>query len=59
LRKNPSLKAGPGEGLAGAWDDARRDASGETNLPLATFPEAIPYDRAAIMERPFEFGPPG
>jgi hypothetical protein len=59
LRKNPSLKASLDEALAEAWEDARSDASGETNLPLRTFPEARPYDWGAIMERPFEFDPPG
>ena len=58
LRKNPSLKASLDEAIAEAWDTARSEASGETNLPLANFPEAIPYDWAAIMERPFEFDPP-
>lgn len=58
LRKNPSLKASLDEALAEAWEDARSDASGETNLPLKTFPEAIPYDWAAIMERPFDYDPP-
>lgn len=58
LRKNPSLKASLEEAIGEAWEDARREASTETNLPLATFPEAIPYDWAAITERPFEFDPP-
>ena len=57
LRKNPSLKASLEEAVAEAWDTARSDASGETNLPIETFPEAIPYDWAAIMERPFEIDP--
>ncbi|MFZ4407172.1 MAG: DUF29 domain-containing protein [Paracraurococcus sp.] len=57
LRKNPSLKASLDEAVTEAWDDARRDASTETNLPIGTFPEAIPYDWAAIMDRPFEFDP--
>jgi len=57
LRKNPSLKASLDEAVAEAWDTARSDASGETNLPIETFPEAIPYDWAAIMERPFEIDP--
>ena len=53
LRRNPSLKARLGEAVGEAWEDARSDASGETDLPLAAFPEAIPYDWAAMMERPF------
>ncbi|MBX9699739.1 MAG: DUF29 domain-containing protein [Acetobacteraceae bacterium] len=58
LRKNPSLRASLSEAIAEAWDDARREASTETDLPLATFPEANPYDWAAITERPFDFDPP-
>jgi predicted nucleic acid-binding Zn-ribbon protein len=59
LRKNPSLKASLDEATAEAWNTARSDASGETNLPIGSFPEAIPYDWAAIMDRPFEVDPPG
>ncbi|MFX7337201.1 DUF29 family protein [Acinetobacter baumannii] len=44
--------------MAEAWEDARSDASGETDLPLRSVPEACPYDWAAIMERPFEYDPP-
>ncbi|MDO9706728.1 DUF29 domain-containing protein [Paracraurococcus lichenis] len=58
LRKNPSLKASLAEAIAEGWDDARRDASGETDRPLASFPEANPYDWAALTERPFAFDPP-
>ncbi|MBK1660132.1 DUF29 domain-containing protein [Paracraurococcus ruber] len=58
LRRNPSLKASRDEAVADAWQEARSDASGETNLPLAAFPEANPYDWAAIIERPFEVGRP-
>lgn len=58
LRKNPSLTASLAEALDEAWDDARREASSETDLPLAAFPEANPYDWTAITERPFEFDPP-
>jgi hypothetical protein len=57
LRKNPSLKASLAEALLEAWEDARSDASGETNLPLSRFPDACPYDWAAIMERPFALDP--
>lgn len=57
LRKNPSLKSSLAEALAEAWEDARREASSETDLPLSRFPEACPYDWAAIMERPFEIDP--
>jgi Domain of unknown function DUF29 len=58
LRKNPSLKARLDEALADAWEAARIEASGETDLPLSVFPEACPYDWTAITERPFVFEPP-
>ncbi|MDO9707085.1 DUF29 domain-containing protein [Paracraurococcus lichenis] len=57
LRKNPSLKSSLEEAIFEAWKDARRDASSEANLPRRTFPEVIPYDWAAILERPFAFDP--
>jgi len=53
LRKNPSLKARIDEALGEAYEEARLDASTETDLPLAAFPEALPYDWAAITEREF------
>jgi hypothetical protein len=58
LRKNPSLKARLDEALADAWEAARIEASGESDLPLSVFPEACPYDWTAITERPFVFEPP-
>ncbi|MBX9699597.1 MAG: DUF29 domain-containing protein [Acetobacteraceae bacterium] len=58
LRKNPSLKSSRDEAVAEAWDEARSEAAGETDLPLAAFPEANPYDWAAITERPFDYDPP-
>ncbi|TCZ65591.1 DUF29 domain-containing protein [Roseicella aquatilis] len=58
LRKNPSLKASLEEAIAEAWDDARRDASTETDLPQHSFPADLPYDWAALMERPFDVDPP-
>ena len=57
LRKNPSLTSSRAEALAEAWEDARLGASGEANLPLSRFPEACPYDWAAITERPFDYDP--
>ena len=38
-----------------AYDDARGEASAETNLALRTFPEACPYDWDQIMTRPIEW----
>jgi hypothetical protein len=57
LRRNPSLKARLDEALADAWEAARVEASGETDLPLSAFPEACPYDWSAITDRPFVFEP--
>jgi predicted nucleic acid-binding Zn-ribbon protein len=54
LRKNPSLKAMLQEAITEAYEDARLQASGETDLPLVHFPEACPYDLAAIFDRAFE-----
>ena len=58
LRDNPSLRRRLDEALGDAWPAARLDASTETDMDLAAFPEACPYDWAAIAERPFEFEPP-
>jgi hypothetical protein len=58
LRKNPSLKSSREEAVGEAWDEARLQASSETDLPLDAFPEALPYDWPAITERPFLFEPP-
>jgi Domain of unknown function DUF29 len=57
LGKNPSLKPRLAEALADAYADARLEASGETNLPLRTFPAELPYDWAAIIDRPFAIDP--
>lgn len=53
LRENPSLKAKTAAALTDAYVMARLDASGETDLPPETFPEALPYDWPTITERPF------
>ncbi len=58
LRKTPSLKARIGEALGEAYEEARLDASSETDMDLAVFPEILPYDWAAITDRPFVFEPP-
>lgn len=55
LRENPSLKQRRDEAIAGAFADARRYASSETDLPLKTFPETCPYGWDAIMSRPFDW----
>lgn len=58
LRKNPSLKASLEEAIAEAWEDARREASSETDLPLSRFPKVNPYNWTFIMELPFNYDPP-
>lgn len=51
LRKNPGLKSRLAEAMTEGYEDGRDRASAETGLPLHAFPEACPYDRAALMER--------
>lgn len=58
LRKNPSLKSKLEEARDEAWTDARRAASSETDLPLRSFPSALPYGWAEITERAFDYDPP-
>jgi hypothetical protein len=58
LRDNPSLCRRIDEALADAYPAARLDASSETDMDLAVFPEVLPYDWAAITDRPFVFEPP-
>jgi hypothetical protein len=58
LRDNPSLRRRIDEALADAYPAARLDASSETDMDLAVFPEVLPYDWAAITDRPFVFEPP-
>jgi hypothetical protein len=51
LKKNPGLKSRLDEALADAYEDARDEASSETNLPLRAFPATRPFEYAEIMER--------
>lgn len=51
LAESPSYRPRSETALVRAYRDARREASGETNLPLQTFPESCPYDWDAIMTR--------
>ena len=52
LRKNPGLKSRLEEALGDAYEDARDGAAMETGLPTRTFPEALPYSWAQVMELP-------
>jgi predicted DNA-binding ribbon-helix-helix protein len=51
LKDNPGLKPRFGEALERGYRRARLEASKETGLDLKTFPEACPYDLAAITSR--------
>ena len=51
IQQSPSYGARTDLAITRAYSDARREASGETDLPLKTFPEACPYDWAAITTR--------
>jgi len=50
LRRNPGLKARLPAILVDAYADARKLAAVDTDLPLATFPEACPWDLAQVLE---------
>ncbi len=54
LRRNSSLKARLREAISEAYDDAKLQASSETDLPPGRSPEACPYDWDMILNRPFE-----
>jgi hypothetical protein len=55
LAENKSLKPKLGNIVTDAYRLARREASGETDLDLAVFPEACPYDLDTLMTRPIEW----
>ena len=52
LRKNPGLKSQVDEALEAAYEDARLEAANETGLSLSVFPVRLPFEYAAVMERP-------
>ena len=41
------------EAIAQAYEDARDEASAETNMPLKTFPELCRYSQSDIFDREF------
>ncbi|MBY0285392.1 MAG: DUF29 domain-containing protein [Sphingomonas sp.] len=51
LKQNPSYKSRIAEAIEVAYDTAQAKASGQTNLPLATFPSQNPYGWEAITMR--------
>jgi Domain of unknown function DUF29 len=53
LRRNPGLQHVPRDYLAEAYQIAREDAPDETELPLATFPEACPWPVAQVLDADF------
>ena len=53
LSESPSLRRYPGEMLDRQYSVARLAASGETGLPLETFPEACPYAIEQVLDSDF------
>ena len=51
LADNPGLKPRLGEALERAYGRARREAAAETGLDVKVFPQACPYDLAALTSR--------
>jgi hypothetical protein len=58
LAENPSLKPYLEEALQKIYENGRDLASGETNLPLKTFPQNCPYTLAEIFQDDFYPGEP-
>lgn len=57
LKDNPSLKAKLGDAQEAGYGYGRDRASGETGMPVETFPENSPYSWQDITVRPFLFEP--
>ncbi len=53
IAESPSLHAYPAQHLAMAYRPAREDAADETDLPLATFPEACPWPIEQVLAADF------
>lgn len=58
LSENPSLKPYLEEALQESYDNGRDLASGETNLPLSTFPQQCLYTFEEILSDRFYPGKP-
>ncbi len=58
LNENPSLKPYLEEALQESYDNGRDLASGETNLPLSTFPQQCLYTFEEILSDRFYPGEP-
>jgi hypothetical protein len=57
LRKNPGLKPRTDEAATEAYDVARLEAAGETDMDEAAFPQDCPYSWEQIMQRPIDWPP--
>jgi Domain of unknown function DUF29 len=53
LRRNPGLQHHPAHYMAEAYHEIREDAAIDTDLPLATFPEACPWTIEQVLEADF------
>jgi Domain of unknown function DUF29 len=53
LRRNPGLRPDLPTFLTNAYDDARKRAMDETDLPLATFPEVCPWTLVQVLDEDF------
>lgn len=53
LQQNPSLRPQVANVIADGYPDARLDASDETDLPLATFPECCPWTADQVLNADF------
>jgi hypothetical protein len=53
IDRSPSLRAYPLQRLPLAYRRARRDAAGDTGLPLATFPDTCPWRVERILDDDF------
>jgi uncharacterized protein DUF29 len=53
LADNLSLREYPARALAGTYQYARQQAALETELPLATFPDACPWSIAQVLDEDF------
>lgn len=57
IADSPSLARHPAQTLLARYDVARPQASGETGLPEAVFPEACPYSAEQVLDDDFWPGP--
>ena len=53
LQQNPSLRPLVASVIADGYADARLEASDETDLPLATFPQTCPWTPEQVLEADF------